>query len=261
MVAGFALRMTISGRAPVTNFYESVVFVAFGAVVLGLVFAAIWRRKSVLGAAAAVTTIALVLADTCPSVLDPSIRPLPPVLRSNFWLAIHVITIMLSYAAFADAQVIGNISLGYYLVGSNRRETIAALARVTYKSLQVGILLLVLGTFLGAAWADYSWGRFWGWDPKEVWALITLLGYLAVVHARCIGWIGDRGLAASSVVCFTLVIMAWYGVNLLGTGLHNYAFGGNGAEYYVFGAVVLQLAYVAAAMARSASGHARPATT
>ncbi len=250
MLIGFAARMVISGRAPVTNFYESVIFMALGAVVFGLVFGLIARKQYVLTAAAAVSAVALVLADSCPTVMDPGIRPLQPVLRSNFWLAVHVITVMLSYAAFALALAIGNITLGHYLVGSKRQEAINAQARFTYKSLQAGVLLLVAGTILGAMWADYSWGRFWGWDPKEVWALITLLSYLAVLHARCAGWIAARGLAAWSVVCFTMVIMAWYGVNLLRTGLHNYAFGGDGAEYYVFGAVVVQLLYVAAAALR-----------
>ena len=250
VVVGFALRTSISGRAPVTNLYESVVFMGFGTLVFGLIFALLSRKRYICTAAAVVAAVALVLADNCPSVLNPGIRPLQPVLRSNLWLAVHVITIMLSYAALALALGIGNVTLGYYLVGSKKQETIAILARFTYKSLQAGILLLVVGTFLGAAWADYSWGRFWGWDPKEVWALITLLGYLAVVHGRCSGWIGNHGLAVWSVGCFAMVVMAWYGVNLLGTGLHNYGFGGDGAEYYVFGAVLVQLLYVAAASAR-----------
>ena len=122
------------------------------------------------------------------------------------------------------------------------------------------MLLLAAGTILGGVWADYSWGRFWGWDPKEVWALIALLGYLAVLHARFAGWILDFGLAALSVICFSLVVMAWYGVNfVLGAGLHSYGFGGGGAPY-VFSAIGLQSLFVAAAAVRYvASGAAAEA--
>lgn len=249
MLTGFALRAVISRRAPVTNLYESVVFMAFGTVVFGLVFGLAYRKGYLLTAAMAVATGALLLADGCPTVLDPSIRPLQPVLRSNFWLAVHVITVMLSYAAFALALAVGNITLGYCLAGPNKQGAIDAQSRFTYKLLQAGVLLLALGTILGAMWADYSWGRFWGWDPKEVWALITLLSYLAVLHARCAGWIANHGLAAWSVICFTMVIMAWYGVNLLHTGLHNYGLGSDTAAYYVFAALLLQLLYVATASA------------
>ena len=259
MLAGFGVRTAISGRAPVTNLYESVVFMALGALAFGLIFGLLYRKQYLLTAAAAVATIALVLADSFPSVLDPSIRPLLPVLRSNFWLAVHVITIMLSYAAFALALAIGNITLGYCLAGSTGQEAIDAQSRFTYKILQAGVLLLIVGTFLGAAWADYSWGRFWGWDPKEVWALITLLGYLALLHARRAGWAGNRGLAAWSVVCFFLVVMAWYLVNFLGGSLHKYGLGKVG-PYYVFGAFAVQSLYVVAALLKSADARAAPSS-
>ncbi len=249
MLVGFGMRVAISGRAPVTNMYESVVYLGLGTAVFGLLFEIIYRTRYVLAAAAAVSTIALILADNCPAILNPSLRPLQPVLRSNFWLVTHVMSITLSYAAFALALGIGNITLGYFLFRSQNREVIGSLSRFTYKALQVGVLLLAIGTILGGVWADYSWGRFWGWDPKEVWALIALLGYLAVLHARYAGWVRDLGLAALSVICFSLVVMAWYGVNfVLGTGLHSYVdSGGSDGQLYVFGAVAIQLLYVAAA--------------
>ncbi len=248
MLVGFGLRTAISGRAPVTNMYESVVYLALGTTVFGLIFELIYRSRYILAAAAGVTTVALILADNCPAILDPSLKPLQPVLRSNFWLVTHVMSITLSYAAFALALGVGNITLGYYLVRSKNQEVIASLTRFTYKALQVGIFLLAIGTILGGVWADYSWGRFWGWDPKEVWALIALLGYLAVLHARYAGWVNELGLAALSVSCFALVVMAWYGVNfVLGAGLHSYGFGGGG-QGYVYAAVALQLLYVAAAV-------------
>jgi ABC-type transport system involved in cytochrome c biogenesis permease subunit len=253
MVTGFCMRIAISGRAPVTNMYESVVWVGFGVAILGLIFEVIYRKKYILTAAAAVSSVALILADNCPLILDPSLRPLEPVLRSNFWLSTHVTTITLSYAAFALALGIANITLGYLLFRSSNRDTISALSRFTYKAIQVGVLLLSAGIILGGVWADYSWGRFWGWDPKEVWALVALLGYLCVLHARFAGLVGHRGLAALAVVCFSLVVMAWYGVNfVLGAGLHSYGFGGGG-QGWVYTAVLLELAFAGAALFSSRS--------
>jgi cytochrome c-type biogenesis protein CcsB len=251
MTFGFALRIIISGRAPVTNMYESVIYLGLGVALLGLVFEIVYRQKYIMTAAAAVSAVALVLADHCPAVLDPSFRPLQPVLRSNFWLVTHVMTITLSYAAFALAMGIGNITLGCYLLRRADQNLIGGLTRFTYRAIQVGVLLLATGTILGGVWADYSWGRFWGWDPKEVWALVALLGYVAVLHARYAGWVGSFGLAALSVLCFSLIIMAWYGVNyVLGAGLHSYGFGAGG-QAYVFGAIVVQTGFVVAAGLRA----------
>jgi ABC-type transport system involved in cytochrome c biogenesis permease subunit len=253
LLAGFAMRIAIAGRPPVSNMYESVIYVGAGVALFGLIFELIYRQRYILTAAAAVSTVALVLADNCPTILDPSVRPLEPVLRSNFWLVTHVMTITLSFAAFALALGIANITLGYFCFRSSDRAAINSLSRFTYQAIQAGVLLLAAGTVLGGMWADYTWGRFWGWDPKEVWALIALLGYLAVLHARCAGWVGHRGLAALAVGCFSLAVMAWYGVNfVLGAGLHSYGFGGGGA-LYVLSAVLLQLLFASTALIRSRS--------
>ena len=102
---------------------------------------------------------------------------------------------------------------------------IKPLSNFIYRAMQVGVLLIAAGTILGGVWADASWGRFWGWDPKEVWALITLLVYLIPLHGRFAGWVTTFGLVVASVVCFLSVVMAWYGVNfVLGVGLHSYGF-------------------------------------
>src|SRR3984957_15734332 len=114
----------------------------------------------------------------------------------------------------------------------------------TYRAVQIGVLRVAAGTILGGLWADVSWGRFWGWDPKEVWALIVLLTYLALLHGRFAGWIGQFGLAAGAVICFTTVLMSWYGVNfVLGTGLHSYGFG-TGGQGYVGAFVLAQWVFV-----------------
>ncbi len=181
--------------------------------------------------------------------------PLQPVLRDNFWLTIHVLTIVSSYAAGALAWGLGCLSLGYYLFGryrdgrSGRKPPLAtvALAGFIYKAMQVAVLLLAAGTILGGLWADVSWGRFWGWDPKEVWALVSLLAYIIILHGRYIGWIGDFGLAAGSALGAAVIGMSWYGVNfLLGAGLHSYGFGQGGqTEFFSF--LILNLLLLAAA--------------
>lgn len=259
MLVGFGMRMAISGRAPVTNMYESVACVGAGAALFGLIFEIIFRKRYILAAAATLTTVILILADNCPVVLDPSLRPLQPVLRSNFWLATHVITITLSYAAFALALGISNITLGFYLFGAGRSETVPLLSRFNYHALQLGVALLAPGIILGGVWAAYSWGRFWGWDPKETWALIALLGYLAVLHIRYLNWVSHLGLAAISVICFSLVVMAWYGVNfVLGVGLHSYGFGANDGQMYVAIVLAAQLLFVLAAVLRGVTAAKPP---
>lgn len=241
---GFTLRCLIAGRPPVTNMYESVIWVAFGAVLFALIFEIIHGKKYYLMAAASGAVICLVLADTLPTVLDPSINPLTPVLRSNFWLTIHVLSITLGYAAFMLSLGLGHIVLWKCAMRPSEEENISTLHDALYRALQVGVLFLAAGTILGGVWANYSWGRFWGWDPKEVWALIALLGYLAILHGRYAGWLRKFGIAAWSVVAFLGVLMAWYGVNyVLGAGLHSYGFG-TGGYRYVACYVVVELMYV-----------------
>ncbi|MFN8610856.1 MAG: cytochrome c biogenesis protein CcsA [Vulcanimicrobiota bacterium] len=229
---GFYLRCNISGRAPVTNMYESVIWVAFGAVLFALGFEFRSRARVYLLAALTFAVAALVMADNLPAVLNPNINPLMPVLRNNFWLTIHVLTITLSYAAFALALGLGHMVVWGYAFQNDQKERLNTLNKALYKAIQIGILLLAAGTILGGVWANYSWGRFWGWDPKEVWALVALLGYLALLHGRYAGWLGHFGLAAGSILAFMGVMMAWYGVNfILGAGLHSYGFGTGGGQY------------------------------
>ena len=243
--AGFLLRMQVAGRPPVTNMYESVVWVGFGIAVLAWLFELQSRSRIYLLAAAPLSILCLVLADRLPAVLDPSIDPLVPVLRDNFWLSIHVPTITLGYASFALAMGLGHVGLGYYLFAPQAQQRIQTLARFNYQVLQVGVLLLTTGIILGGIWAHFSWGRFWGWDPKETWALIALLCYLAPLHGRLVGWIGSFGLTVASVVSFNAVLMAWYGVNfVLGTGLHSYGFSTGSSELIVSTVVGLDLLFV-----------------
>jgi len=242
---GMALRIYLAGRPPVSNMYETVVWVPWGVVLFGFILERIQKSKLVLISAAAIATFCLILTDLAPAVLDPSLHPLEPVLRSTFWLTTHVLIITISYAAFFLAFALGDLLLFYFLKDEEKyAKQIHIGAQSIYRCLQIGVVLLAAGIILGGIWADYSWGRFWGWDPKETWALIALLGYLAVLHARLTGWVRSFGMAVTSVLGFSLVIMAWYGVNfVLGAGLHSYGFGAGGVEY-VTGFVVLHILYV-----------------
>ena len=246
---GMLLRILISGRPPVTNMYETIVFVSWGGVLFALVFESIYRVRFFATTASALATIALLIADNVP-IFDSSIAPLVPVLRDNMWLTIHVLTIMLGYAAFTLAMGLGHLNLGLYFFAPGRAALLKSLSLYLYRALQVGTLCLAVGTMLGGVWASYSWGRFWGWDPKETWALIATLGYLAILHARFVGWLRDFGMAVGSLLGYLLVLMAWYGVNfVLGTGLHSYGFG-SGGYWYVGGFVAFEALVIVAALLR-----------
>ncbi|MBL7543715.1 MAG: cytochrome c biogenesis protein CcsA [Bdellovibrionaceae bacterium] len=252
--AGFGIRAYLMERAPVTNMYETVVWVAWGSLVFAAILEKIYKFKFIIMAGGIIAAFGMIIADTAPVVLDPSLQPLEPVLRSNYWLTIHVMTITISYAAFFLAFALGDIGLFYFLKGeAKNKDKIRAIAMSIYRSIQIGVVFLAPGIILGGIWADYSWGRFWGWDPKETWALIVLLGYLAVIHGRLVGWVREFGMVVSGVITFALVIMAWYGVNfVLGAGLHSYGFGAGGVEYVSGFIVVHILLVVYAAVVRNA---------
>jgi len=248
--AGIVMRCMIGGRPPVTNMYESIIWVSFAVTFFGMIFFARYRAPVYLLAALPVTLIALLLVHQMPIAMPSSIDPLVPVLRDNFWLTIHVLTITLSYAAFALAMGFGHILLWRYARNPAAARADAPMHFWLYRVLQLGVLLLAAGTILGGVWANYSWGRFWGWDPKETWALIALLCYIVALHGRLAGWWTRFGLAVASVVCFLAVLMAWYGVNfVLGKGLHSYGFG-IGGETYVATFIVLDLLFVGFAVWR-----------
>lgn len=249
---GFGLRVYLTGRPPVSNMYESVIWVSWGTILFAFFFEWKQKVKFILMSGAIVATFCNIVADSVPHVLDATLQPLEPVLRSNLWLIVHVLTITISYSAFFLAWMLGNLGLGFVVKGDGPSSTrIEALTIAIYRCMQVGVVLLAAGTILGGVWADYSWGRFWGWDPKETWALIALLGYVAILHARLSGLVKNVGMLVGAVASFNLVIMAWYGVNfVLGAGLHSYGFGAGGVEY-VSGFILVNMAYVGYAYALS----------
>jgi len=246
-IYGFACRIIISGRPPVTDMYETVIWVSFGAMLFATILESIYRKRYFFYAGLSASVLALIVADSQPTILDASINPLTAVLRNNMWLTIHVLTIVSSYAAFALTAALGHIALTMSLWGKRYATALGEVQFFIYRAMQIGVLLLASGTILGGVWANYSWGRFWGWDPKETWALVTLLCYLALLHGRLAGWWRGFGLAVGSVVCFLSVMMSWYGVNfVLGKGLHSYGFGTGGFSYVACFAVfeVIFVAFV-----------------
>ncbi len=228
--SGIALRWIIGGRAPLANMYESLVFMGWGVLALGLVMGFLYRKRVFPAAASVLGLLSLVFAQNLP--LDSSINPLLPVLAHTYWLSLHVITVMISYSAFALAMGLGHVVLGVMVFKPGRTDLSGSLSRLIFKTTQVGLLFLAAGIVTGAIWANQSWGRYWGWDPKETWSLITFFIYLLLVHARFAGWLKDFGLALFSVLGFLGVLMTYYGVNfVLGTGLHSYGAAEGGLLY------------------------------
>jgi ABC-type transport system involved in cytochrome c biogenesis permease subunit len=222
----FALvsRIYISGRPPVTNLYSSAVFIGWGAVLMGIIFEAIYRLGigTVVAAVGGFTT--LIIAHILATTGDTFIV-LQAVLDTQFWLATHVVCETLGYTT---TFVAGFLGLLYILRGVLTPSLTPAigkeLSRMVYGTLCFAIFFSFVGTVLGGLWADDSWGRFWGWDPKENGALIIVLWNALVLHARWGGIVKERGLAALAVIGNIVTAWSWFGVNELGIGLHSYGF-------------------------------------
>ena len=212
---GLGLRSYISGHAPWTNAYESMVYVAWATVLSGIVFA----RRSKLALALAALLGGVVLFVSNLNWLDPQITPLVPVLKS-YWLMIHVSVITASYGFFGICAACGIASLIATIAGKN----LAELRIINEMAMLVGLVLLTTGIFFGAVWANESWGRYWGWDPKETWALITMIVYAVTTHLHFIPRLNTNPLVfdVMSVVGFSTVLMTFFGVNYYLSGLHSY---------------------------------------
>ena len=244
---GFACRIIISGRPPVTDLYETVIWVSFIGMVFAIILEAVYRKRYFFYAGLPAAILTLIVADSDSTILDSSINPLTAVLRNNMWLTIHVLTIVSSYAAFALTAALGHIALVMSLWGKRYSAAQNEVYFFIYRAMQIGILLIATGTILGAVWANYSWGRYWDWDPKETWALVTLLCYVALLHGRLAGWWSGFGLAVGSVVCFLSVMMSWYGVNFIlgqnGKSLHSYGLSSGGTGL-AFGFAAFEVVFV-----------------
>ena len=226
------LRMFISGRAVITNMYETVMFSGLGAHIIALVLT-IWKKeRNFLMAGMGYNVLCLMMMKFANNMLDPAISPLVPVLRDNFWLSTHVTTIIMSYAALALSWLLANIVLIRLTFKGATGAEVRDQTNQIYTCIKCGVVLLATGIILGGVWADYSWGRFWGWDPKETWSLIVLLVYMAILHGKYSNWITNRRFIPLVAGAFMSVMMAWFGVNyILATGLHSYGFSEGGAIF------------------------------
>ena len=241
---GMAMRVMISGRAPITNMYETVMFSGYGALVIALVILIFRKEKIFLLAGLGHNILCLFMMMFANNMLSSSISPLVPVLRDNFWLSTHVTTIILSYAALALSWMVANITLFKLFRKSLTKKDYRYHQDLIYTCIKVGIILLSAGIILGGVWADYSWGRFWGWDPKETWSLIVLLFYMALVHGKYSTWINTHRFVMASAAGFMTVMMAWFGVNyILASGLHSYGFSEGGA-IFLGSFFAIQIAYL-----------------
>ena len=239
--AGLAIRWYLSGHAPWSNAYESMVYVAWATMFFGLAFG----RKSELtmGSTAFVTSIILMVAHW--NWLDPAIGNLQPVLDS-YWLMIHVAVIVASYGPFTLGAIIGIVALVLMLfMNKNNKEkiklNIRELSIINELALTVGLIMLTIGNFLGGQWANESWGRYWGWDPKETWALISIIVYAFVIHMRFVpGLRGNFVFNWGAVIAFGSILMTYFGVNFYLTGLHSYASGDQIISYqFIIGSLVV----------------------
>jgi cytochrome c-type biogenesis protein CcsB len=207
------------GHAPLSNLYESLIFCAW-AIALALILARV-RFKTDFVIVLGLPLVFVAMAAT--SLLDPDIEPLIPALQSN-WLVAHVITCFLGYAGFAVSFVAALMLLAASWTDSlgKAMPDKKLLDEIVYRSILVGYPMLTVGIITGAAWADYAWGTYWSWDPKETWSLITWMVYSAFLHARLArGWSGHRT-AILSVVGFAAVLFTFFGVSYLLPGLHSY---------------------------------------
>ncbi|MBC8289430.1 MAG: cytochrome c biogenesis protein CcsA, partial [Planctomycetes bacterium] len=222
----FALwaRMEISGRPPVTNLYSSAVFIGWGGVLLGIAFEAIYRNGIGNVIASALGAVTLGIAYLLSGDGD-TFKVLQAVLDTQFWLATHVVCITLGYSTTFIAGTLGQF---YVLTGFSSRKLTPTmskdLSRMIYGTVCFGIFFSFVGTVLGGLWADDSWGRFWGWDPKENGALLIVIWNVLVLHARWDGMVKERGLAVLAIVGNIITSWSWFGVNELGVGLHSYGF-------------------------------------
>ncbi len=221
-VTGLLMRIIIMGRPPVSSLYETFIFVGFIAVLLGLLIE--YYNRQWLGIiTAAISGAALLFIANKYSAEGDTLKVLIAVLNSNFWLATHVTTITMGYAATCVGGLLGHIWL-VQAVFRKDRQTLDKTYKTTLGILGVALTLTFLGTNLGGIWADQSWGRFWGWDPKENGALMIVLWTALLFHAKVANMIGPLGLAVGAVIGMMVVMWAWFGVNLLSVGLHSYGF-------------------------------------
>jgi ABC-type transport system involved in cytochrome c biogenesis permease subunit len=241
--AGIATRMWLEGRPPVTNLYSSALFIGWGSVGLCLILEATYKN-AIGSAAAGMIGFATLLIAHHLALAGDTLEMMRAVLDSNFWLATHVVVVTTGYAATFLA---GMLAVIYVLRGTCTRsldkDTADALARMVYGIVCFATLFSFVGTTLGGIWADQSWGRFWGWDPKENGALIIVIWNALILHARWGGLVRQRGLMCLAIFGNVVTSWSWFGTNMLGIGLHSYGFT-EAAFWWLSAFVASQLALI-----------------
>jgi len=233
---GLWLRVSILGRAPVSNTYEALLWMGIVAILFGLIGQALSPKSWYLVGGLGASVLAIFFAMLVP--IEDQTNALPAVLRSNYWLIIHVLTIVGSYGALLLAAVLAHIYLVRDVLLRRQSARSERVIVQVYRVMQVGVIMLTAGTILGGVWAADSWGRFWGWDPKETWSLISIITYFTMLHARHVGWIRDFGLAVAAIVGFLAIVWTFYGVNyVMASGLHSYGFGSGGELWVLLWAI------------------------
>lgn len=258
LAAGITLRCIIRGRPPVTTLYETILFTALVAALLGFLVEFISRNRISMSIGSVLGVVGMFFAwryeaseakDTMPAVIA--------VLDTNFWLATHVTTIIVGYGAglFASGLAHVYVIARILRLKSNAPAFYPDLGRVIYGTVAFSLVFTLIGTVLGGVWAAESWGRFWGWDPKENGALLIILWALAFMHAKRGGYIRQDGIALSTIALGMIVVFAWWGVNALGVGLHSYGFiSGVWRALTVFWLVECAIVFVTAGAIRLHSG-------
>lgn len=246
---GLIIRWYISGHAPWSNSYESMVYIAWALSLSGMIFS----KKSAISLALTSIMAGITLFVAFLSGMDPQITNIQPVLKS-YWLTIHVSVITASYGFLGLCWLLGIFTLILFIFQNPKKNAefsrnIKEATHINEMSMILGLCLLTVGNFLGGVWANESWGRYWGWDPKETWALVTILVYAAVVHFRFIPKLNDQyAFAVASVFAFSSVVMTYFGVNYYLSGMHSYAAGERvpvPAVVWVLGLVLILLAFFA----------------
>lgn len=223
---GLGLRWYISGHAPWSDGYESMIYISWATVLAGFIFS---KRSPMTMASTAVLT-GLILFVAHLNWMNPQVTNLVPVLNS-YWLSIHVAVITASYGFLGLGALLGFITILLFTFKTQKNDkhislSIKELNSINEMSLMIGLAFLTLGNFIGGVWANESWGRYWGWDPKETWALVTILVYAAVIHLRFIKSVySDFNFSVVSLLSYTSVIMTYFGVNYYLAGMHSYAKG------------------------------------
>jgi ABC-type transport system involved in cytochrome c biogenesis permease subunit len=241
---GLATRMWLEGRPPVTNLYSSALFIGWGSVALCLVLEFLYRNAIGTAAAGLIGFATLIIAHHL-ALAGDTLEMMRAVLDSNFWLGTHVVVVATGYASTFLAGV---LALIYVVLGVFTRRldkaTADALARMVYGIVCFATLFSFVGTVLGGIWADQSWGRFWGWDPKENGALIIVIWNALILHARWGGMVRQRGLMCLAIFGNIVTSWSWFGTNMLGIGLHSYGFT-EAAFWWLSAFIALQLAFIA----------------